>query len=297
MRRPLLPTSCRYAFTLIELLVVIAIIALLVGILLPALGKARESGRLVACASNCRQIALSMNLYAQDYKDWFPLVYLRTAPGSNHYNPYLQDQETYGGVAGLFSLYQVGDGTDTGYQSSGTDDPTTFKYLDGTTTPLLANYVDGFGVLLCPSDREDRYYGRPPRYSFDYGSAKIHQPQTPKKYEDVISYNISFLYIAGFKSDENDLVKPAPMWGDETNGPDISTNAWYQSGSNATQAGAQAAGYYAPVDNHGKTGANFAHTDGHVEFLKGKVTDLLFLKNGGVNVVDPNRSDRVETID
>ncbi|MFA6045742.1 MAG: DUF1559 domain-containing protein, partial [Phycisphaerales bacterium] len=64
--------EARRAFTLIELLVVIAIIALLIGILLPALGKARESGRDIKCQSNIRGIGIALLAYANDYKYQFP---------------------------------------------------------------------------------------------------------------------------------------------------------------------------------------------------------------------------------
>jgi prepilin-type N-terminal cleavage/methylation domain-containing protein len=56
------------AFTLIELLVVIAIIAVLVGLLLPTLAGARESGRAVVCNSNVRQVTLGFTAYAADFK-------------------------------------------------------------------------------------------------------------------------------------------------------------------------------------------------------------------------------------
>lgn len=64
-------TRQKMGFTLIELLVVISIIALLIGILLPALASARASGRLISCKSNLRQITLAHIAYQQDYKDHF----------------------------------------------------------------------------------------------------------------------------------------------------------------------------------------------------------------------------------
>jgi prepilin-type N-terminal cleavage/methylation domain-containing protein len=59
-------------FTLIELLVVIAIIALLISILLPALGYARQTAKNTVDCSNIRQMAMAMTLYANDYKDVLP---------------------------------------------------------------------------------------------------------------------------------------------------------------------------------------------------------------------------------
>jgi prepilin-type N-terminal cleavage/methylation domain-containing protein len=197
-QRPFVPAPGRTGFSLVELLVVIAIIAVLVGLLLPAVQSAREAARRTACQSNLRQLGLAIHNY-ENVKQYFPpYTDIRRSAGSDGVA-----KQPWSGQA-LILPYLEGD--------------TVYKLIDftkGYHTPENRALLPPWGVaatrvdiLMCPSEpkntarlnattREPEHY--PLNYAFSVGRYLLYDPVT--KADGGAAFAPSSKFRAGMISD------------------------------------------------------------------------------------------------
>lgn len=258
-----------------------AIISLLISILVPALGRAREVGRRTVCGSNLRQFGQAFLQYSQDNESWFP-----AKPVANNDNPSLQQRRDAQRAASA----------DWGPNFSGmirdiverkvTRDP---ALEEASPTPA---YLPEPKQLLCPSDRiNNRPFNDTPQWPTVPVSHYRDLPRTIIQEQSAGRTYISYVYISLLRNDD----KPEFfLMTDQTNLNDTSTAFLRE---------------FNPDDNHGTRGINVLYLDSHVEWAQLKSgsnadSQALAVKLfGPFNAArpryssEPNRASEIQTIE
>jgi prepilin-type processing-associated H-X9-DG protein/prepilin-type N-terminal cleavage/methylation domain-containing protein len=158
------------AFTLVELLVVIGIIAVLIGVLLPALNKARAQSQSVACLSNMRQLGQALNMFAQEHKGYLPKAWFNARPAVTKPTP----------------------GFDVQPQDYSSSDSWGYRFPMYGWDYVLLKYVNNSkGVFQCPTDTDPQYRG-----IGDFGLPADQLPDKPDADDIPGSYRINISDIA-----------------------------------------------------------------------------------------------------
>lgn len=172
------PPVSKRAFTLIELPVVIAVIAILAGLLLPALSSAKSSAKAVHCANSKKQLQLAWLLYTSDNRDEIPVnAYAGSDILENHGNPWAQ---------GFMS-----------YDGNSTDNTNTALLLDPRYASL-GPYTRTAKVYRCPEDKSSVSIGgvlheRVRSVSMNVHLTAVYAP--PKAVSEIRNPSMQFVFL------------------------------------------------------------------------------------------------------
>jgi prepilin-type N-terminal cleavage/methylation domain-containing protein/prepilin-type processing-associated H-X9-DG protein len=199
-----------FAFTLIELLVVIAIIAILAGLLLPALSMAKESAHQISCLGNLRQWGIANTMYLDDSREIFPdgKITNGTPDAPANYN---EDTPHWSDLA-VFEA--AGQGTTVWYNVL---PPYITKLPLWQYSANPSNFVDGKTIFTCPtSDTQAPQFNLYDRIIFNYGynyKGNIGFPSDAKLRASDVIHPSAFVCMGEVRTHTTDL----PFYGNPAN--------------------------------------------------------------------------------
>ncbi len=195
------------AFTLIELLVVIAIIALLIGILLPALGQARKTSKMLICQSNIRQFGTASGTYSADFEDRiFAFTWDKDTQGKTTYSdldgPYNNAIEA--AAAQAVDIFRRRANREDIPKINGWIPHIYYTHL--VVNDYLAQRLPE-KMVVCPEDRDRLNWQDDPRKLFDQGAWEPAQPD-PSPTNKRWPYSSSYIpVVASFDQYQSSSIK------------------------------------------------------------------------------------------
>jgi prepilin-type N-terminal cleavage/methylation domain-containing protein/prepilin-type processing-associated H-X9-DG protein len=240
-------------FTLVELLVVIGIIALLISILMPAVGSARSQANAIKCLSQLRQLGSAMAMYASDNRNWLPSC---DTCGPLLPQTFADDQET------LVLNNASATHTWVGWVDGG---PLPAALPNGT----LWKYLNNAAVYKCPADTNEyrtRSYSMNNLLCTGRTDQAAINPFKIFRITQVRSAGSTIAFAEESDPRNNNLGAATTAMATQWN-----INGWTQyplAADNMTSLGTTANTWGDAVANFHRGGANFGFVDGHVEYWR-----------------------------